>query len=186
MPRKTPWCAALGLRLSRRTPVRPQCEPLEDRTLPAASPTFHFDFGLPGSPVARGYTGVNLETYNAANGYGWGNTFGLSGMDRLSGDPLTCDLQRGQNNAFLVDLPNGSYAVTFILGDWFRLRDKIELRAEGKVLATNITTQQGEVQRRTFTVAVNDGRLNLRLMDKGGTSPTWAIYGLDVVPTGGP
>ena len=37
----------------------------------SALPSKHFDFGGSGTPVAPGYTAVNLDAYDSAKGYGW-------------------------------------------------------------------------------------------------------------------
>jgi PKD repeat protein len=149
-------------------------------------PSFHFDFSTPGAPVASGYTGVNLETFTSTRGYGWSNLNGLAVLDRGSGDALTRVVHRGNDATFWVNVPNGAYDVTFIIGDWARMRDKLELRSEGRLLASNITTNAGQILRLTYTVAVNDGRLAVRLIDRGGATTNWTFDGLDVVPSEGP
>ena len=97
-----------------------------------------FDFGTTTSPVQAGYTRVAPNTlYTAATGFGWGNT-SVDARDR--GDVGTTggserSLERdfclvGAGNAFYVDLPNGKYRVTAIVGD-SAAKTGITLRADG-------------------------------------------------------
>lgn len=159
-------------------------EMLEQRAVPAS--TLHLDFGVSGSPVATGYTGFTLQSYNATRGYGWKSTGGMAAADRFAGNDLTRDLHRGSNSQFLADVPNGVYDITFTLGDTKKGHDRIELRAEGQILATNVATQTGETWVRTYQVQVTDGQLNIRLIDRGGSDRYFAINALDIVPHAGP
>jgi lysophospholipase L1-like esterase len=96
-----------------------------------------FDFGTATSPVQTGYTRVSPSTlYSPGTGYGWGAT-GVDARDRGvtgtgSGEE---DLERdfclvNPGNAFYVDLPNGRYRLTFIVGD-STAKSGITVRADG-------------------------------------------------------
>ena len=96
-----------------------------------------FDFGTTSSPVQEGYTRVSSETlYSAATGYGWGNS-SVDSRDR--GNPGTGsgeeDLERdfclqGAGNAFYVDIPDGKYRITAIVGDRI-VKSGVTVRADG-------------------------------------------------------
>ena len=97
-----------------------------------------FDFGTTTSPLQSGYTRVAPNTlYAAATGFGWGNTsvdsrdrgnVGTAGGSEHSLERDFCLV--GAGNAFYVDLPNGKYRVTAIIGD-STSKTGIALRADG-------------------------------------------------------
>jgi lysophospholipase L1-like esterase len=95
-----------------------------------------FDFGTASSPVQSGYTRVSPNTlYSPSTGYGWGKT-GADSRDRGNGsggpDNLLerdfCLVNAG--NAFYVDIPNGKYRITLIVGDAI-VKSGITVRADG-------------------------------------------------------
>ena len=49
------------------------------------------------------------------------------------------------------------------------------------VQSDTVTTAAGQILTKTYTVAVADGQLNLRLIDLGGFDPNTVIEGLDIV-----
>ncbi len=96
-----------------------------------------FDFGTASSAVQSGYTRVAPATlYSSSTGYGWGKT-GVDSRDR--GNPGTGDgeenLERdfclvNAGNAFYVDIPNGKYRITLLVGD-STAKSGITVRADG-------------------------------------------------------
>jgi large repetitive protein len=96
-----------------------------------------FDFGTASSPVQSGYTRVSPNTlYSPSTGYGWGKT-GADSRDRGatgtgSGEESLerdfCLVNAG--NAFYVDLPNGKYRVTLLVGESSG-KSGITVRADG-------------------------------------------------------
>jgi lysophospholipase L1-like esterase len=96
-----------------------------------------FDFGTASSPVQPGYTRVHPGTlYSASTGYGWGKT-GADSRDRGatgtgSGEESLerdfCLVNAG--NAFYVDVPNGKYRVSLLVGDKI-VKSGITVRADG-------------------------------------------------------
>ncbi|TAL07098.1 MAG: hypothetical protein EPO07_00820 [Verrucomicrobia bacterium] len=96
-----------------------------------------FDFGTASSPVQPGYTRVSPSTlYLPSTGYGWGKT-GADSRDRGatgtgSGEESLerdfCLVNAG--NAFYVDIPNGKYRLTFLVGD-STAKSGITVRADG-------------------------------------------------------
>ncbi|HXG12418.1 MAG TPA: PKD domain-containing protein, partial [Gemmataceae bacterium] len=169
-------------RKSARPPVA--IEQLEERQLLATALTapLLFDFGTDTSPVADGAVGVPLVKYSSARGYGWKSLPGLTAVDRLTSDPLTCDFHRGRNGTFVVDLPNGSYQVTAILGDPFSLLDRVNLTVEGQMVAARLFANVGGTVRATFQADVTDGRLDLQIADKGGSNPYFSLAALNISP----
>jgi PKD repeat protein len=160
----------------RRTNLR--VEQLESRLL--LSQSAQFDFGTAWSPAAPGYLKAALVTYAPARGSGWESVARLTAHDRGTADSLTRDLHRGPAGTFLVDLPNGTYRVTATLGDAFVRRDQMAIWAEGRKVASDLTTNAGQFVRPSFQVAVTDGQLNLRFVDEGGNNPYFTLAALEV------
>src|SRR5262245_35384596 len=160
----------------RRIPARPirqrshlQVEQLEARETPSAT-AFHADFGPSFSAVEPGYVRVVNEVFSTTKGYGWQSTTGLATYDRGGIDALTRDGIRGTDNTLLVNLANGNYRVTALLGDAGVARDQMQISAEGQVVADGIATAAGEFKSVAFDVSVTDGQLSLRFRDLGGAT----------------
>ncbi|HVL62136.1 MAG TPA: hypothetical protein VM430_12140, partial [Microbacterium sp.] len=85
----------------------------------SANVDYSFDFGGPSTPVAPGFIGVNPgTTYNATQGYGFTTAPASNGFrDRGGDDLLRRDFTIANNQAFAVDVPNGTYEVTTWAGD---------------------------------------------------------------------
>src|SRR5947209_4917518 len=90
-------------RARRRPAVQLSVEPLEERALPSA---WHFDFGTTTSPAAPGYTGVAVQAYGPALGYGWQSTRGVTAVDRGTSDPLARDFHQAHEGVFQADVAN--------------------------------------------------------------------------------
>ena len=147
------------------------------------TPSFaaHFEFGTSASPVQSGYTLVtNTTTYSLALRYGW--SAGVIGSrDRGTGPAVNLHLNYTPDGTFLVDLPNGTYQVSMLLGDagayW---HDDMGIFLQG-VQVDNVSTTNNQVVSRSYTVTVTNGQLTLHLKDLGGTDPNVAIESLDIV-----
>jgi chitodextrinase len=173
-------------------------EALEGRRLLSTS-SYTFDFGTTTSPVLSGAIGVSTETYTPTRGYGWVSASDLGPRDRgqapgyLQVSPtqfrdelssLARDFVQGSSSrtsTFLVDLPNGGYAVTAVMGDYSAPHDMMAISAEGKTAVSGLTTDAaGQFIRTSFQVQVSDGQLTLGLSDLGGKNPYWALNGLEI------
>jgi PKD repeat protein len=157
---------------------------LESRELP--STTLQFDFGTATSPVASKYQKVTDTTvYQPSRGYGW-----------LSGQIGSTDLGPGTypakvfrdfdytaNGAFGVDLPNGTYTVTLMVGDATAGHDQMGVFFEGQLVDT-LTVQANQFITPSYTVTVADGQLTLGLRDFGGSDPYAIINGLRITKAG--
>jgi parallel beta-helix repeat protein len=163
---------------------RPRVEELEGRIVPTTvlQPPLHFDFGTSQTPVAPGYTGVSLVGYSTGRGYGWRSLTGLVATDRGTADPLTRDQVQGPSGTFLVNVPNGTYDVAAWLGDPKYTHEKEAVWAEGKEVASALTTAPGQFLYPTFEVTVADGQLSLKFADQGGANPNFSLCALDIVP----
>jgi fibronectin type 3 domain-containing protein len=141
-----------------------------------------FDFGTASSPVEAGYTHVTPSTvYAAVAGYGWTTTAGLDSRDRGNPDDLRRDLVfSAAEHTFNVDLANGEYTVTVVVGDQSFMHDNVDIYAEGVLVVNDLTASAGSFQQVNFVVTVTDGQLSLRILDDGGSDPNWVLTGLEM------
>ncbi len=138
-----------------------------------------FDFGTADSPLETDYARVvHNDSYDASVGHGWqsGSVFSIN----RGGDPLTRDVNYTNDATFAVDLPNGEYDVTVTMGEVLISHDQMGVFLEGVQIDT-VTTGPWQFEVNTYRTTVNDGQLNLRLQDQGGSNFWAVINGLEVV-----
>lgn len=143
-----------------------------------------FDFGPEDAPVATDFVAVGSDRFTAESGYGWTNGT-LNLVDRGEPDALRGDLAAiaSENATFAVDLPNGRYQVTVVMGDANRVRDQMELQIEPREsseVVEVLTAETNDFEERTYLVTVSDGQLRLQLSDLGGQTGRAVINGLIV------
>jgi PKD repeat protein len=186
MTRSTWHQKRLGKRVTRgnksETAAKPRLlmEQLEKRELPSVSLPIKLDFGTPTSPVAPGYIGESVVGYSSSVGYGWQSTAGLFAVNRGTSNPLTTDLIKGYNGTFLVDVANGTYDVSPILGDVGRKSGPMSIWINGTPEAGGISLAKGQVAEPTYTVTVSNGQLQFHIA--GSNFGLFAIDGLIVAP----
>jgi transcriptional regulator CtsR len=151
-------------------------------TTSAAQPfSARFDFGISSSPVESGYIQVTPQTsYPSGTSatYGWGQSQSLTGRDAGLGAALDRDVNITTDGTFFVDAPNGTYQVDMRLGELYSAHDQTGVFLEG-VQVDNVTPiYYSGVVSRTYTVAIVDGQLSLRLKDLGGYFAGAAIASL--------
>jgi fibronectin type 3 domain-containing protein len=180
---RTLFRARRGLRRPRRRYERPihRVEALESRVLlSAVGGELLFDFGTSSSPVEAGYTRVTSSDRYDADGYGWLSGTVLS-VNRGTGSALARDLNFSNDATFAVDLADGVYDVTVVMGDTVFLHDQMGVFLEDQQFDT-ISTMGGQIETRTYTVRVSDGQLTLRMQDLGGSDANAVINGLEIRP----
>ena len=158
-------------------------EELESRLVLSS---YHFDFGLSGVPVAKGYTLQLPLAYTPTRGHGWATTTGLSAIDQGVPDPLRRDFHTAHDDTFKVNLANGTYDIQLTLGDALAEHADIDIFAQGQEIASGLTTLAGQWLQPAYRVAVTNGQLDLRLRDNGGAYPNFALDGLDINPAAAP
>jgi fibronectin type 3 domain-containing protein len=144
-----------------------------------------FDFGTGSSPVESGYVRVTESTvYSAGLGYGWSSVAGLGSRDRGAPDDLRRDLvfASSVDGTFNVDLANGPYKVTVIIGDVVTGHDLVDVFAEDVLQVNHLTVSKGSFSSQEFAVTVSDGQLNLRFHDAGGPDLNWVINAIIIEP----
>ena len=142
---------------------------------PAFAKEFKFDFQPTGSPIEIGFIEINKNTlYSSLIGYGW-DTSPANDADRATGSDLERDfVYDSTDREFKVDLPNGKYNVTVLLGDKGAFaHDNMDVSAETVLKLSGVNTATGEVKQLSFTVDLSDGQLNILFQDVGGADPNW-------------
>jgi hypothetical protein len=137
------------------------CRSLEQRELLSTALQFHF--GSPTSPVPVGYTGATVASYSSQRGFGWTTSAGLNSANWTTANALTQSAVFGDDDTFLADVPNGTYAVTPMLGDPNAPRGTINIFLQGTEVASGLSTQAGQFIQPTYHVQVSNGQLQLRL-----------------------
>jgi len=140
-----------------------------------------FDFGTAQSPVQSGHTAVSQATrYAAIPGFGWlAGTVGS--RDRGAGGDLLRDLAVTADATFAVDVPNGAYDVSVVMGDATNAHDRMAVVLEGAEAAV-VSTARGQYFSRTFRAVVADGQLTVRVADLGGADASAVINALSIAP----
>jgi PKD repeat protein len=145
-----------------------------------SAPSYLFDFGTGGSVVASGYQRVSGGLYTANAGFGWSDSVSTKDGGAKADNPLLPDNNyMSATRTFSIQLPNGTYSVTPVLGDTTRDLDGIEIWLEGVRVDSQVNVKKNESSQKTYQTTVNDGKLDLRLTDTAGVSFI-AIAGLTV------
>jgi hypothetical protein len=146
---------------------------------------YYFDFGGANLPAAYGYQRATSSHYQLGEGYGWDALSVIGWKDRGAGGALNHDFVFGRNGTFLVNLPNGNYALAPTVGD-VTISHTVSLQAQGRPLGA-ITTAPGQFLHPVYHILVTNGQLQLRLIGGNIASPYFALAALDLmaVPPGG-
>lgn len=138
---------------------------------------YRFDFGTGTCGAAEGYTKITDRTlYEPALGYGFLNADRVNAKDREGPAPLKRDFVIPLDASFAVDVPNGTYTVTAVIGDEFTVTDTTIKAGEGRLMLHKLKTSAGQFVSHSFSVWVTDGRLELAF---SGLAPR--INSLDIV-----
>ncbi|BAB07682.1 BH3963 [Halalkalibacterium halodurans C-125] len=138
-----------------------------------------FDFGLEGTPVAEGYTEVNLSTiYSKERRYGIVDSDGMIGRDRGEGGDVLRDWLGYFNIGwhFNVDVPNGLYAVKLYVGD-FLGSARTNLAIEGIDYGAVNAPSRGYTEWVIPNVEITDGQMNFHF-----SGSTGIVNGVELTP----
>ena len=123
-------------------------------------PTWKFDFGS--GNVEKGYVKVLPDLrYSEKTGYGFITDSALVSVDRRGGNALLQDYITGNNGFyFSVDVPEGNYDVTVILGDQ-EGETETNIKAESRrLMIDKVRTAPGEFKTVMFTTNVRYSSIN--------------------------
>ncbi|WP_239615975.1 rhamnogalacturonan acetylesterase [Cohnella mopanensis] len=125
-----------------------------------ATSEWKFDFGI--GDAAAGYTKVTADCgYDQAQGYGFTDVSRVTTRDRKAPDALKRDLCIPADTSFRVDLPNGNYTVSILMGDWIVPACTTLKASPGRLLLHLHSVSAGQFVRETVAVYVRDGQMNL-------------------------
>jgi len=142
-------------------------------------PLLKFDFGTSSSPVEEGFLQVaNTTAYSATRGFGW-LAGSIASRDRGTGTDLDRDLNFTRDGTFAVDVLPGRYQVTVTLGDATAPHDQMSVELEGALVGP-FSTAAKQFHTSTHAVVVDDGRLDIRFLDAGGTDVNVVVNALQV------
>jgi PKD repeat protein len=113
--------------------------------------------------VAPGYIGESVNLYSSSVGYGWQNTSGLTAVNRNTSDPLTTALIKGNDGTFLVDVPNGTYDISPLLGDASSTTQPMSIFINGTQKAGGLSLPKDRFANPTYTVTVSNGQLQFHV-----------------------
>ncbi|WP_078544593.1 rhamnogalacturonan acetylesterase [Litchfieldia alkalitelluris] len=124
------------------------------------SEKYLFDFGT--GEAFPGYTKVTEKSvYSDKSGFGFSRSDQMYMINRETSKPLFSDFCIPLRNSFLVDVPNGVYTITFLIGDALVETETTIKYNDNKVLIRELKTYPKQFVRESFTVNVNDGRIKL-------------------------
>lgn len=155
----------------------------------------NFDFNTTASgiasPTQAGYQPVAPSAvYSSSLGYGWTTTplpSGLSNGTTFNASSLPDAFNDGQSSflasTFRVDLPNGTYAVHYAMGDSSD-HNGVDIFANGTPVVTDLSLLRQQITEESFLVTVTNGRLELTFNPGSGVSinPSWVLNALQILP----
>ena len=126
---------------------------------PPAQHSWRFDFG-PGAVAAGHQQVISTSAYAAARGFGFVDAAAMLCLDRATADILRSDFCTSDRPfVFAVDVPEGNYQVTVVLGDVER-ETWTTIKAESRrLMFERVHTAPGEFVTRSFVVNVRNSRL---------------------------
>jgi lysophospholipase L1-like esterase len=132
--------------------------------------SYQFDFGT--GKVQKGFTAVLPSSlYNNEKGYGFLPGADVTGVDHKGTDALKTDfITSNKPFYFTVDVPEGNYDVSVLLGDE-KGTSATTVRAEcRRLMLETVSTSSGKIEKRAFTVHVRnrliDGKDSIRLKSR--------------------
>lgn len=142
----------------------------------------NFDFDYKYRIVtASGYTSATPALYSPESGFGYKSLRRIYSASRVIEYPLWLDFHySGFDGEFLVDLEPGAYEVTIHFGDIYNAVDRLDIFAEGDLMADDLSAEIKTLESASFTVDVTDGQLNLVFHNDGGQTPFWIVNGVEV------
>ncbi|MFK7693295.1 rhamnogalacturonan acetylesterase [Paenibacillus sp. HJGM_3] len=128
---------------------------------------YRFDFGV--DEAEEGYTKITLnDRYSPSRTYGFVRADKISALNRGEGGTLRRDFIIPYEASFIVDVPDGIYTVTALLGDEHAATETTIKTGEGRLVVHKLRTGSGQYVRTSFSVWVTGGRLALVF---GGLAP---------------
>lgn len=135
-----------------------------------------FDFGIGDAEV--GYTKVTADSvYDSMTGFGFTDTTSVTARDRKEPKALKRDLCIPADTSFRVDLPDGSYTVSILMGDWIVPACTTLKASPGRLLLSKRKVSAGQFIRETVALYVKGGHMNLTF-----SGPAPRVNALEISP----
>jgi lysophospholipase L1-like esterase len=135
-----------------------------------------FDFGF--GEAEDGYTKITAHTaYDSAVGFGFTDVTSVTARDRKEPGMLKRDLCIPVDTAFRVDLPDGNYTVSLLMGDWILPACTTLKASPGRLLFRNHFVSAGQFIRETVAVYVKGGYMSLTF-----SGPAPRVNALEITP----
>lgn len=138
--------------------------------------SYHFDFGI--KDTASGYTKIRPDSrYSPDAQFGFTSDSTVFGRSRGGADPLRSDFCIPQKAVFLLDIPDGIYRISMLLGDSLADTSTIIRAGDGKYVLDTLNVPAGQYIRESFAMRIMGGQLKLSF---SGIAPR--INALDIEP----
>ncbi|MBB6670145.1 rhamnogalacturonan acetylesterase [Cohnella nanjingensis] len=139
---------------------------------------WRFDFGS--AETAPGYTKADAAlAYDPQRGFGFIAPARVTDRDRGEPEPLKRDFCIPADAVFRVDVPNGTYVVSLLMGDWIAPVSTTLKTGTGRLAFRRRPVPAGQFARETFAVRVRDGQLRLSF---SGPAPRVNALEIDAAP----
>jgi len=136
----------------------------------------HFDFGI--CAAEAGYIKVAPDTlYSSEQGYGFAPGSFVYGRYRGGEDLLSSDFCIPQRAVFLLDVPDGVYRVTLLIGDALADTSTVIRSGDGTFIVNTLCVPAGQFLRESFSLCVRNGQLRLTF-----SGPAPRINALEIQP----
>ncbi|MFC0212010.1 rhamnogalacturonan acetylesterase [Paenibacillus chartarius] len=139
---------------------------------------FKFDFGV--GTAEQGYTKITPQhRYDASVGYGFSQVDKVYAKERSEAAALNRDFCIPLDTAFLVDVPDGTYRVSVLIGDEIADTETTIKAGEGRLMVNKQRTSPGHYVRISFSVWVTGGQLRLTVT---GRAPRLNAVEIEAAP----
>jgi lysophospholipase L1-like esterase len=122
--------------------------------------SYHFDFGI--NETEPGYTKIRPDTrYSPETRFGFSSDSIVFGRSRVGADSLRSDFCIPQRAVFLLDIPDGIYRITLLLGDALADTSTVIRAGDGKYVLDILNVPAGQYVRESFAMRIIGGQLKL-------------------------
>ena len=130
----------------------------------------NIDFQPCGAPLPAGYLKDCGELYTTVRGYGWNATLDSRDRNLNSDQRLDTFVFTSALRTWEIEIPNGDYVVTAVVGDDLYAQGPQRVSAEGVTIFSTEVTAVGEHLESSVVARVWDGRLTLSVGGAPGTT----------------
>jgi lysophospholipase L1-like esterase len=137
--------------------------------------SYHFDFGI--KDTAPGYTKIRPDTrYSPETQFGFTSDSTVFGRSRGGSDTLRSDFCIPQRAVFLLDIPDGIYRITLLVGDSLADTSTVIRAGDAKYVLDTLNVPAGQYVRESFALRILGGQLKLTF---SGAAPRINALGIE-------